>query len=295
MTRDHAYAPILMALLGVALFSVMDALMKGASLAIGAYSALLFRNLFGVAFSVPVWHRKGGRWPGKETLRLHILRGVVTALMGLTFFFGLTRLPLAEAIALSFIAPIIALYFAAIWLGEKIGRQAIVASVIGLAGVAIIALARMTEPVHDGGAPLGVAAVLLSAVLYAWNLVLQRKLAQLAGPWEIVSFQSGVAASLLLLPVPFFGIWPDSPQTWGQIAGSALLGVIALWVLAWAYAREEAQALVPLEYSAFIWAALLGWLVFGEEVRLATVFGTLLIVASCWLTVPRRHIEQTAL
>jgi len=295
MARHPALPPIAMALLGVALFSVMDALMKGASLAVGAYSALLIRNLFGIVLTAPAWHLQGGRWPRRDVLRLHLLRGSVTALMGLTFFYALTLLPLAEAIALAFIAPLIALYLAAIWLGEKVGRPAILASLLGLVGVVAIALGRLEASAHDEGVLLGIIAVLVSAVLYAWNLVLQRRLAQVADPWEVATFQSGVAASILLLGAPWFIVWPQAPEVWGQIAGSALLGVLALVVLAWAYRRAEAQVLVPLEYSGFLWAALLGWLVFDEAVTLATVTGTLLIVAACWIAVPRRRTEPTAL
>ena len=65
-------------------------------------------------------------------------------------------------------------------------------------------------------------------------------------------------------------------------------------LLGWAYARAEAQVLVPIEYSGFIWAALFGWLYFGERVTAPTVAGTVLIVAGCWMAT-RRRPEQTAL
>ena len=65
-------------------------------------------------------------------------------------------------------------------------------------------------------------------------------------------------------------------------------------LLAFAYARAEAQALVPLEYTGFAWAALFGWLFFAEPVRLATLAGTLLILLGCWIAAPRKHTEQVA-
>ena len=68
---------------------------------------------------------------------------------------------------------------------------------------------------------------------------------------------------------------------------AAVLAPAALLVLAWGYARAEAQVLVPIEYSGFLWAALLGWLVFAEPVRPATMLGALLVVAGCWIATRR--------
>ena len=98
------------------------------------------------------------------------------------FFWGLVRVPLAEAIALSFIAPLIALYLAAVLLGEKIQRTAIAASLLGFGGVLVIAAARLAEGTLNAQSGWGIAAILVSAVLYAWNLILQRQQAQLASP-----------------------------------------------------------------------------------------------------------------
>jgi S-adenosylmethionine uptake transporter len=77
-------------------------------------------------------------------------------------------------------------------------------------------------------------------------------------------------------------------------ATAAVLIAISLMLLSWAYARAEAQALVPLEYTGFIWAALFGWLWFGEVVTLATLAGAALIVVGC-LIATRARTELTAL
>jgi S-adenosylmethionine uptake transporter len=286
--------PYLATLLGVALYSVMDAQMKGASLAIGAYSALLCRGIVGVAVVAPLWALTGGKWPAWPILRLHLLRGVVSAGMALTFFFGLTRLPMAEGIAISFFAPLIALFLAALMLGETIQRGAIFASLLGLAGVAVIGGGRMQASIPGDGAALGIASVLVSALLYAWNLILQRRQSQLAGPLEVALFMNGVVALLLLPAAPFVAQWPETAEVGGRIVASALLAIIAVMLFSWGYARAEAQALVPLEYSAFIWAALMGWLMFGERLTLPTLAGTALVIAACWIAAPRKRTEQTS-
>ena len=172
MPARHPVLPFAAILAAIALLSLMDAVMKGASLAIGAYSTLLVRSVFGLALAGPLWLSARTGWPPASTLRVHVLRGLVVTGMSFTFFWGLTRLPLAEAIAISFTAPLAALYLAAIMLEERIGRGAVGASLLGLAGVAIIALARMEGDTTPASA-WGMAAVLVSSLLYALNLVLQ--------------------------------------------------------------------------------------------------------------------------
>ena len=295
--RSPALSPImpfLATLVGVGLYSSMDVLMKSSTLAIGVYSAMLWRSLFAAMLVVPAWRLSGGRWPAASTLRLHVLRGMVGAGMALTFFWGLARLPMAEAIAISFLAPLIALYLAAVMLGERIGRGAVLASVMGLAGVVTIAAMRAGESEAGDGAVAGIIAVLASALLYAWNLVLQRRQAQLASPLEVASFMNSTVALVLLPVAPFMAVLPSSPGLALGLGGAAVLVLGAGMLFSWAYARAEAQALVPVEYSAFVWAALFGWLAFGEDLRPETVAGAVLIVAGCWIAAPKRRPEPTS-
>ncbi len=84
-----------------------------------------------------------------------------------------------------------------------------------------------------------------------------------------------------------------------SLATAAMLGFVSLLLLSWAYARAEAKILIPVEYTAFIWAALLGWLVFAEAVTAATLAGTSLIVVGCLVAARQQpdhvdHVETTA-
>ena len=128
---DHPLLPVLAAFAAIGLLSWMDAWMKSASLAVGAYSALLLRAPMGFAIAAPLWRATGGRWPARATLRIHLVRGVVVAAMAFLFFFSLTLLPLAQAIAISFIAPLIALFLASVLLGEQVGRRAVIGALLG--------------------------------------------------------------------------------------------------------------------------------------------------------------------
>lgn len=291
LARDEM-GPFFATLAGVALFSLMDALMKGASLAVGAYSALAVRSVIGFVFALALWRLAGWQRPSRAALKLHALRGVVGCALALTFFHGVTLLPLAEAIAISFIAPLFALYLAAVVLGERIGKAALWASGLGLAGVALIVGARIGADRMNEDALWGVASVLVSALLFAWNLIIQRQQALVARPFEVACFQNGAVGVLLWLVAPWFFVWPTA-ETTGLVAAAAMLAVLSAAMMSWAYARAEAQRLVPLEYSAFGWAALCGWLFFAESLTLPTVAGAALIVAGCWIAAPKKRTEPS--
>lgn len=273
--------PALAVLTGLAFFSAMDAVMKDLSLALGAYNAVFWRYAAGVILIIPLYFRRRPRRSSRTALRLYLIRGVLIAITAFLFFWGLVRVPLAEGVALSFIAPLIALYLAAVLLKERTGRNAILASLLGIAGVLIIVIGKM-EGDFGPEAQWGVAAILLSATAYAYNLVLQRQIALIAAPVEIAFFQNVITFSCLLAVAPFFVFVPGMSH-WPALGSAAALAIVSLLAVTWGYARAEAQYLVSLEYSAFIWAAILGWYFFNEPVTGTTVAGTVLIVAGCIL------------
>lgn len=274
-----AAIPFAVCCVGVALFSIMDASMKGLSLSIGLYNALLWRAVTGTIFGLVLMLVTRQSWPLRAVLRIHLLRGTVVAAMAALFFWGIMRLPLAEAIALSFIAPLIALYLAALLLKERVEGKAIGASLLGLVGVAVILSGRISGR-YDAYALLGALSVLASAILFAWNLIIQRQQAQLASPIEVAFFQHLVMLGVFILGAPVYARMPPLHAV-PLILLAATLAFTSLAALAWAYARAEAQRLIPVEYTAFIWAALVGWLAFGEPLAWSTAAGALLIVTGC--------------
>jgi S-adenosylmethionine uptake transporter len=280
------------ATLGIALFSGMDAVMKHLALALGAYNALLWRTLAGAIFGGIVFFATRSRRPAWPVLRIHLIRGSVGAVMAILFFWGLARVPLAQGVALAFVAPLIALYLAALILKEQIERRAIAASILGFAGVAVI-LAGQAEARLGPEALRGSIAILCSAALYAWNIILMRQQAQVARPVEIAFFTSAIMTSCFLFAAPFLAVPPPLEQV-PAIAGAALLAFASLILLSWAYARAEAQFLAPVEYTAFIWAATLGLIVFAEPVRPLTVFGAAMIVAACVVAARRTPATDAA-
>ena len=198
------------------------------------------------------------------------------------------------AVEFTLVAPIIALYLAALLLKEPVGRSAILSALLGLAGVGIVLSDRLSGH-YEAGAIQGVAGILLSAFLFAYNMVLQRQLAQRAGAVEMSFFQNGAMLLFFAPLAPFLVAWP-SLHEWLLVLLATGLVVTSQLCIAWSYARAPAARLIPLEYSAFIWAAGLGWLVFGERLSPMVVAGAVVIVLACLIAMrgraePGAHVE----
>lgn len=278
---------------GIFFFSAMDAEMKALSIAIGTYNAMLWRIMVGALIGGTLWLALRSPRPSRAALRIHLIRGMMTSAMAILFFWGLARVPLAQGVALAFVAPLIALYLAALLLKEEIERQAIWGSVLGFVGVLVI-LAAQAQADMGPEALMGALAILASAVFYAWNIVLMRQQALVAKPLE-AAFFTGLVVCLCYLPfAPFLAALPAVEQ-YPSILTAAVLGLGSLMLLSWAYARAEAQFLAPVEYTAFIWAALLGLYRFGEPVRLLTMVGAAMIVAGCYIAARRTPVVDPGL
>lgn len=279
MPRISSHLAFSVAAMGIATYSAMDVLMKGLSIASGAYSAVLWRSIVGVALLGTVFLVRRRPWPRRVALKLHVLRGATAGFSVLLFFWGLVRVPMAQGVALTFLAPLIALFFAAALLGETIRRAAILGSVIASLGVLAIAAGELQAHASTDHV-LGSLAIFVASIFYAYSLILLRQQAQVADPLEVALFTSVVLGGLLLLGAPWFAGIPSAAQL-PAIGGAAVLGSISAMALAWAYSHAEAQVLAPVEYTAFVWAGLFGWWVFGERVSVYTVAGATLIIAGC--------------
>ncbi len=286
--RHDPLTAFLVGMLGIAMFAGMDAVMKGLVLAVGTITTMFWRNLVGILISGVLYLPRRKGWPSASTMRIHLARGVLSAGMGFLFFWGIGRVPLAQAVALAFIAPLIALYLASLLLHEKIGGKTAGASLIAFAGVVVIFVGQASADLGRD-ALIGSLAILVSASLYALNIIIMRRQAQVADPMEITFFQSLIVTIVLLAVIPFVGIAVPAAANWPELLFAALLAISSMLLLSWAYARAEASYLAATEYTAFLWAMLLGWLLFDESVSLFTLSGAMLIVAGCILAARRPH------
>jgi len=295
MTASHSPLPAYAAAVaGIALFSIMDMVMKGLTLAIGTFPTLMWRSLIGIALASLPFFATRNPWPRGTALRLHLLRGTMMVPMAILFFWGLARVPMAQAVALTFIAPLIALVLAALILKEPIGKRTVSGSLAAFAGVVIIFIGQARADLGPA-ALLGSFAILGSALIYAFNIIVMRRQAQHAGPIEIAFFQNLVIGGVLFVSVAVTGLPPLPTGHWGELVLAAALAIGSLMLLGWGYARAGAAYLSTTEYTAFLWAMLLGWLRFGEHVSPFTMLGAVLIVAGCLVAARTRKVDHPAL
>ena len=286
---QHPVQAFLAALAAVGILSVMDAVMKALVLALGIYVISVWRSVMNLILTGALYLPRRLPWPSRSILKIHVGRGIIVTVMAFLFFWGIGRVPLAQAIALTFIAPLIALILAAVFLGERIGPRSIGGSAMAFAGVIVIVLGQARAELGEE-ALLGTLAILGSALCYACNIVLMRHQSLAAKPLEINFFQSLTVLVLWLAVVPLMGIpqWPA--EWWWWVVVAAIMSTMGGLLFSWAYARAEASYLAVTEYSAFIWAAILGWLFFSEPVSTYTVAGAALIVGGCLLAASRKPV-----
>ena len=222
------------------------------------------------------------RRPDRRTMRIHATRGLLGTVMAATFFWGLARVPMAQAIALAFIAPLIALYLAAAILKEHVGPRLIGASLIAFGGVIVIVIGQAQADLGRE-ALMGSIAILLSAGCYAVNIILMRQQSLAAEPVEASFFQSLFMFIGMIAAVPVLGVHLPPMEKLPMIVLAAFLATTSLLLLSWAYARAQASYLATTEYTSFLWAALFGWLIFSEAVSPFTVAGAAMIIGGCLL------------
>jgi drug/metabolite transporter (DMT)-like permease len=274
--RGLALPPVLLATLGVFLLTAMDAVVKGQMLAHPVIVSVFLRFAMGgaIAICVVLWLRPPR--PTAPEIRANLVRVPLVVVTAGSFFFAISLLPLAEAIGLSFLAPVFIAVLGVVLLRERLDPSILIALLAGFGGMAVMLWPKLQAGVD--GSTLGVAAALFSAFAYAFNIILLRRLAVNQHPATIVAFQN-IGPALLLAP---FALWawsqPDAADL-VMFALAGLLGVAGHLVLTFAFSRANASRLAPTEYTALVWAAIIGFTFFGEVPTFFTLAGSALIVA----------------
>ncbi|WP_114945188.1 DMT family transporter [Microvirga calopogonii] len=276
------FGPALRAAAGIAVLSIMDAVIKGMSAHYPTFQVAFLRFMCGSIVVAGVVAVLKPGWPNRETVAANAIRSVIAVVTALSFFYALGQLPLAETLVLSFLSPMFIALFGMLMLREKVDSRIVGAIGIGFLGTLVVVLGQTGEA-NAARSWTGVAAALVSAITYALSLVLLRQRAQRDKFLHIVIFQN-IGPFILVAP---FGLWAWQPLHYEHLAWFMLMGVLGVIghvLMATAYAKAEAARLAPLEYTALIWAVLIGYGVFSEIPTWATLGGGILIVAAAMLT-----------
>lgn len=275
------FGPALRAAAGIAVLSIMDAVIKAMAVHYPTFQVTFLRFAFGslVAVGIVAVSRPG--WPSSETIKANLARSVVGVITAVSFFYALGQLPLAETLVLSFLSPMFVALFGLLLLRERVDPRVLAAIAVGFGGTLVVVLGQSAE----GSVPrswTGVGAALLSAVTYALSLVLLRQRAQRDKFMHIVLL-SNLGPAVIVAPFALLVWGPVDVTHLGWFLVMGMLGTAGHILLATAYAKAEAARLAPLEYTALIWAAFIGYGVFQEIPTWATFGGGILIVSAAAL------------
>jgi drug/metabolite transporter (DMT)-like permease len=221
-------------------------------------------------------------------LGLHLLRGLTILGASLFFISGLRFLPIAEASATGFVAPLFVTALSIILLSEKVGLRRWIATGVGLIGVLII--------LRPGSGAFHPAAFfpLVSALAWACTLIITRMMSGTERAVTVMAYSSIVGVCILSALVPFVWVTP----TWHDIAFGIFIGVASTagqWIVVLAFRYADASVLAPFSYTQLLWVSVLGFLIFGEVPDAYTITGAAFIVASGLYTAHRERVRQSQL
>lgn len=284
---------------GMVAISINDMLIKAMSDGYPLHQIVFIRSAIGILFSLAVMQFEGGfhllktRRPG-----LHALRGLLVVMSNMCYFVALAVMPLADATALFFVAPLFITLLSVPLLGEKIGALRLGAVLVGFLGVVI-----MQRP-WDSSGELGFSRLVLllpvfAALTYALMQLLTRKLGATSsasamsiyiqsafvvvslGFWLVAGdgrFAEGSDNPSLLFLFRAW-IWPEDGDWWPLI-GLGLNSAVVAYCLAQAYRLSDAATVAPFEYVGLPMAVLWGWLFWAELPALPIWIGIALIAGS---------------
>ena len=273
----------------VALFALMD---SGLKLLAPHYPPMQVAALRGLA-SLPlvfVWALADGglmqlvrvRWP------IHLLRGGLAVVMLGAFAYALRLMPLAEAYAIFFVAPLLITALAALFLRERVGWRRWSAIVVGLCGVIIV-----LKPSGAGMLTLGGAAMLIAALGYSVSAIAVRVLGRTDSTQSMVFWM--LAMLSLFATIAAWNEWTAiRPEDWWVLAGIGVTGAVGQFLVTYAFSATPASIVAPFEYTALAWAMVLDWVLWKTLPDARMLAGAAVIVIAGLYLLRRERVHAEA-
>ena len=263
--------------------SAMHAIVRFLSPSIHPFELAFFRSLFGFIVILPLLLRGGIDSVRTHQPRLQMLRGVVSIAAMMSWFYGLSMVPLAEATALSFTNVIFGSLAAIIFLREKMTMARGIAVFIGFVGVLVILRPGFVQM------DIGVVCVLFSALCWGCSVVIVKQLGRTDSAVSIVAWV-GIQLSILSLPFALsVWVWPTMEEwLWLSLLGT--LATIGHLCMVQGLKLTDAMTIFPLDFTRLIWASLFGLFIFSEWPDVWTFVGAGIIVISGTFMLYREHL-----
>ncbi len=274
-------------LISLILFVVMSALVRYVGDAIPLGEVVFFRAFFAILPVLVIYAWQGQILAAVATKRPfgHVGRGLISVGGMFLNFAALSRLPLVDATAISFAAPLVTVAFAALFLGERVRIYRWSAVGVGFFGVIVMLWPHLDFSQFAAGgaasstAAVGAACALAGAVCTAGAVVQTRRLVTSESTSSIVFYFSLICSLAGLATLPFGWVMPSGPML-AALVTIGILGGLAHIVLTASYRYAPASVVAPLDYSSMIWAFLLGYWVFGEVPTVYIFVGGAIVAAS---------------
>ncbi len=266
-------------------FAVMHTAIRHLSNELHPFQIAFFRNLFGLAFLMPLIAQSGFAQMRTKRLGLHAIRGVVNIGAMLLFFYALTITPLATVTALGFLGPIFAAALSVVFLGERFRGRRWAAIGVGFLGMLII--------LRPGIIALETGSVMVvgSAVLWGMAMVAIKVLGRTESSVAITAWM-GIFLGLFSLG-PAIWVWCDPTlEGWLGLIFIGFWGSVAQVSLAQSLKEADPSAIMPFDFLRLVWATLLAWWLFAEAPDLFTWIGAA-VIFTAGLYIARRERQAT--
>ena len=258
-------------LVGVFLFALNDAIGKWLVADYGVGQLMLIRSVGSAVVLAPMALALKPALRAVENPRLQLLRVLAMAADTFAFYWATRYMPLADVMTFYMASPLIVTALSAPLLGEKVERFRWIAVLIGFAGV-VIAL-RPTPQLFSWASPLA----LFGATMFALGQALTRKLR--CSHWlQLTVWQFAGAGLIGAATIPFAWTTPNAFDL-GLMAMVGIVSMLCFILITRALALARAAVLAPLQYSAILWAALMGWIVWRDAPTLPIIAGNAVIIA----------------
>ncbi len=283
---DAPYRGVLMMCFAVACFATMNAFAKELRIQeLPVVEIIWGRYFFHTLLVLALFPRRIPTLLAGSDKGLQLARSILVLLSTACMFTAVGLMPLADTVAITFIAPLLITALSVPFLGERVGIRRWIAVCVGFAGMLVI--------VRPGGGLFQMAALLPIGVtvFYAFYQIITRLISHRTNPINSVFYTAIVGGLGMSFIVPFFWQMPTLEQ-WGMMFIAGLLGGLGHWAIIIAYQRSEAPLVAPFAYTELIWATILGLTVFGDFPDDWTFVGATVIAASGMYILHRERVRQ---
>lgn len=290
MTQNDIRQAALYLLLGEALLAVMGGIIKYLSDSLSTEQLVFFRNIAGFIVLIPLIANTGFHILRTQVWHWHLMRGLVGVTAMYCYFWALGHMPLTEAFLVKLSSPFFMPIIGLLWLGERAGKFSLLAVLIGFTGVAFI-----LRP--DGEAFSAVALIaLMGTMLAALAKVTIRRMSATESSQTIVFYFAVIAT---LVSAPGAALTWQSPQAshWIWIVILGVVATLGQLALTRAYRVAPTGKVGVYAYSAVLYGALMGWLIWEEIPTWSTWVGAAFIVLAglinLWSPKPKAAVPLT--